>query len=615
MQNKEISEEAKHRNRREWVKNIIIVFLLIMLLLTFFSNTIMNYSLPEVSVTRISRDKVSKAYSLNLTVEANKKYSVTADETRDIKRVAVKRGQEVKEGQTLFFLEEVKDSREAKQLQEEIDLERTAYEKSLLTVSEDYFTLNQAVSAARDTLNQAIAARDKANNTPSHDHSADRALIEKKARLTADLENIASESYSRLSSESYGKISAEYEAGVKAETEYTAADELCKKYNEEIEKAGAADGIKALERNIEEQKALLEVKKSEFAAETEASSKSMLSSEIAALELKIKYAEEDLEEVKKTIAALETAKEDLGKKEEALSAAQNAFEKKLTELSTGISAEISNIENELGSGQGSEMPAPDPASLDAAVREAQYALDAATNALAKQMESDRVADAQTQLDLDAQLKKIESLEDELEKLVSKQTATEITAPVDGVVEEILFTSGQSFTENDELMTLNISADGFVASASVTPEQAKSVTKGKVAKLKGKNNDKITVTVKSISKDRNDSSKFSITFTVEGDVVDGQALEVELGDSASQFDRVIPRNAVKKDSSGNFVYVVKSKSTPLGNRYIVDKVSVTIQAEDDTQCAVSGDFGDSADWIITASSKPFSAGDQVRMAQE
>ena len=58
-----------------------------------------------------------------LTVEANKTYSVTGDESRDIKRVAVRKGQEVKEGQTLFFLEEMKDSTEAKTLQESIDTE------------------------------------------------------------------------------------------------------------------------------------------------------------------------------------------------------------------------------------------------------------------------------------------------------------------------------------------------------------------------------------------------------------------------------------------------------------------------------------------------------------
>ena len=35
--------------KRAWIKNAIIIFLAVMLLLTFFSNTILNYSLPEVA--------------------------------------------------------------------------------------------------------------------------------------------------------------------------------------------------------------------------------------------------------------------------------------------------------------------------------------------------------------------------------------------------------------------------------------------------------------------------------------------------------------------------------------------------------------------------------------
>ena len=35
-------------DRKDKIKNITIIFLLVMLILTFFSNTIMNYSLVEV---------------------------------------------------------------------------------------------------------------------------------------------------------------------------------------------------------------------------------------------------------------------------------------------------------------------------------------------------------------------------------------------------------------------------------------------------------------------------------------------------------------------------------------------------------------------------------------
>ena len=42
------------KKRREWIKNAAIVFLVIMLILTFFSNTIMNYSLPEVATQTVT---------------------------------------------------------------------------------------------------------------------------------------------------------------------------------------------------------------------------------------------------------------------------------------------------------------------------------------------------------------------------------------------------------------------------------------------------------------------------------------------------------------------------------------------------------------------------------
>ncbi len=605
MAGKDISKntEDSGKNRREWVKNVIIVFLLIMLLLTFFSNTIMNYSLPEVSVTRIGRDKVSKSYTADLTVEANKTYLVTAEENRDIKRVAVKRGQEVKEGQTLFFLTEVKDSREARELQEQIDAARDAYEKALITVSKDYFELNQAVQIARDKLNQAINDRNNAPSAPSVNPAETAKLRERKSALSSDIGFITEKNWDLVSSETSGKFADEYTAFSKTEGELEAVQAECGRYQEIITNAGAENGTKELERNISNLKISLEQIKNDPES----------AGGVPALEAKIKYAEEDLAEVKEAIASLEKAKTDLAAKQAAHKTAKTAFERKITEVTGAVSAEIASIEAQLETMQGGFSGMTEHIDYDEAVRTAQYSLDAAVNALEKQMAADRVTDAQDQIDLEAQRKKIELFEQDMEKLVSKQTATEIKAPVDGVVEEIMALSGQSVMENDELMKLNISDDGFTATIQVTAEQARSLQKGKAAKIDGR--DKVTAVVKNITKDKADSAKFTVTFTVEGNVTAGQVLKAELGDSPASFDRVIPRNAVKKDSTGSFVYVVKSKSTPLGNRYIVDKVSVTVQAEDDTQCAVSGDFGDSADYIITASSKPFSAGDQVRFAQE
>ena len=51
----EVREEKKmkenEKNKREWVKTAAIIFLSVMLVLTFFSQSIMNYSLPEVATS------------------------------------------------------------------------------------------------------------------------------------------------------------------------------------------------------------------------------------------------------------------------------------------------------------------------------------------------------------------------------------------------------------------------------------------------------------------------------------------------------------------------------------------------------------------------------------
>ena len=56
--------------RKEKIKSIAIVFLSIMLVLTFFSNTIMNYSLVEVSTQMVYADKITTKVRGSGTVEA-----------------------------------------------------------------------------------------------------------------------------------------------------------------------------------------------------------------------------------------------------------------------------------------------------------------------------------------------------------------------------------------------------------------------------------------------------------------------------------------------------------------------------------------------------------------
>ena len=50
--------EVKVKNRG-WVKNAAIIFLTVMLILTFFSNTFMNRSLPEVATQNVASGSIT----------------------------------------------------------------------------------------------------------------------------------------------------------------------------------------------------------------------------------------------------------------------------------------------------------------------------------------------------------------------------------------------------------------------------------------------------------------------------------------------------------------------------------------------------------------------------
>ena len=78
--------------------------------------------------------------------------------------------------------------------------------------------------------------------------------------------------------------------------------------------------------------------------------------------------------------------------------------------------------------------------------------------------------------------------------------------------------------------------------------------------------------------------------------------------------VVPNSAIKTSSTGKYLLVVNSKSSPLGNRYITSNVEVSVLASDDNYTAITAALnGD--EYVITTSNKPVNPGDQVRLANQ
>ena len=98
-----------------------------------------------------------------------------------------------------------------------------------------------------------------------------------------------------------------------------------------------------------------------------------------------------------------------------------------------------------------------------------------------------------------------------------------------------------------------------------------------------------------------------------EVEPGDSVQLSVGTDVRSYDLTIPNSAVREDNAGKFVLVVVSKESPLGNRYIASRVDVTVLDSDDTLTAVTGNLS-GYEYVITTSTKPVSAGMQVRLAE-
>lgn len=147
-------EENKVK-KRGWVKNAAIIFLSILLVLTFFSQTILNRSLPEVSTASVTSDTINARIRGSGTVTAGDTYEVVLGETRKVEAVYVKVGDAVAVGDKLFLLAD-KDSTELTQAQEQLATARRNYQSALIDMgSADYARENRNIQKLRETLADA----------------------------------------------------------------------------------------------------------------------------------------------------------------------------------------------------------------------------------------------------------------------------------------------------------------------------------------------------------------------------------------------------------------------------------------------------------------------------
>lgn len=654
--------------RREWVKTFAIIFLVVLLILTFFSQTIMNRSLPEVAAQYVESGTINAKIRGSGAVSADETYDVTISQTRKIRSVLVKVGDTVNAGDVLFMLEPA-DSEELKTAQKTLSDLELAYQKSLIEAGNASSTENREVQKLRDAYNEALAVlRLYSNADPTQITMALKtaeANYKAQQQVTKDASDALTEAQNdKEYTEAQAKVTElkstistaetaietlqEQLATAQGTSDQAYLDKLAKAYTTLREEYDKRDELQDQINNLQSSTRTATI----AGEDDEQGGMPSTGATLEELQKQLDQLEDDIKRDEIIYKSDYNLLMQYAGQDEYVAAAYAADTSLLREAirkqggSIDISAEVKKIQGQIDEQKWDLQNAQSDLSyyqnmvascesnisrLEAILKDEQKKEstlnDEVTNLTSASTAAETLKTAQTaledkvfetslgdsaSLDLQNSKKAIEEQQKVVDELMAQADGQEVTANVSGKVTAINVTAGNSAGADTALATLTVVDRGYTVKIAVTADQAKQVTIGDTATITNYYNGDITATLENIANDPQNPGKGKLlVFRLSGEGVEaGSNITLSIGQRSATYDTLVPNSALRNDANGDFVLVVTAKNTPLGNRYTATRVGVTVLAKDDTKSAVTG--LSSGDFVITTSTAPIEAGSQVRL---
>lgn len=542
----------KKAKRREWVKTAAIVFLSVMLVLTFFSNTIMNYSLPEVAAQYITSGTITAKIRGTGIVESGSLFNVKVTESRKVLSVEVRVGDTVQIGDVICYLD-ASESNELRDARTQLETLQAAYDSALNSYNLAMLTGNYSAEVIQNAgSTQSVAVYREQILQAQNEVTAQQAVVDDWQRQVNELQN-----------------------------QIDVSSNLLAERNDVTNAQAAVNSLETLVSEAESKKTSLEAQIKKLKEEDASGN----SEKIAELEKQLTDQENKLSSLRTQLQNAQTN----------LANAQTVLLYKESIVNNDLSSKMNTLQVNLGNAQ-------------KLLQEKQDALDKLSANIRGAYELSGLYDSVQRARAD-----VVKQQELIAELEAKSAGSAVTAEVAGTITSISVVAGESTSPEVPVATIQPEGKGYTLSFSVTNQQAQRISVGDPAELVNSwwYND-ITATVASIRPDpSNPNNQKLVTFNLTGSLTAGQNLSLQVGQRSANYDNIVPNSAIREDNNGKFILVVETRNSPLGNRYYATRYDVEVLASDDTQSAISGAiYG--YEYVITTATKPVEAGQMVRL---
>ena len=189
----------------------------------------------------------------------------------------------------------------------------------------------------------------------------------------------------------------------------------------------------------------------------------------------------------------------------------------------------------------------------------------------------------------------------------------LLAPAPGTVVRTL-ERGDKTKEGEDAVILSSADRGFVFEGKLDKDSARHFSAGDKGELHyglDGSSQKADVEIHSISTPDESDQVFVTAVLPEGSYTSGMPAQLFLSRKSETYQNCLPLTALRSDSGGDHVFVLRKQSSVLGTEWVIARVDITVKERDSQTMYVEGALTYS-DQVVINSNKIISEGDRVRI---